>query len=258
MFRPGLVSITFRKLTPAQIVNLVAQGGLEGIEWGGDVHVPHGDIRRAQEVRRMTADAGLQVAAYGSYYRLDASEREGLDFGTVLETAIALGAPTIRVWAGNKGSAEADEAHWQEIIRTSRCIADLADAAGIDITYEYHGGTLTDTNESALRLVREVNHPRVKTYWQPAVNRPDADRLEGLRAVLPWLSNIHAFYWQPDFANRRLLQEGLASWTEYLRLAATTGRDHWVMIEFVRDDSPAAFLEDAAALKVLIGRVSGR
>ncbi|NLG48564.1 MAG: sugar phosphate isomerase/epimerase, partial [Chloroflexi bacterium] len=30
MFRPGLVSITFRKLTPAQIVNLVAQGGLEG------------------------------------------------------------------------------------------------------------------------------------------------------------------------------------------------------------------------------------
>jgi len=258
MFHSGLVSITFRKLTPAQIVNLVAQGGLEGIEWGGDVHVPHGDIQRAQVVRRMTADAGLAVAAYGSYYRLDASEREGLEFATVLETAVALGAPTIRVWAGGKGSADADEAHWQEIIQLSRCIADMADAAGIDIAYEFHGGTLTDTNETALRLVREVNHPRVKTYWQPATDRSEVVRLEGLRSVLPWLANIHAFYWRPDFAHRCLLREGLASWTEYLQVAATTGHDHWVMIEFVRDDSPAAFLEDAAALKELIGRAAGR
>ncbi len=32
MIRPGLVSITFRKLSPRQIVDLVTQAGLDAIE----------------------------------------------------------------------------------------------------------------------------------------------------------------------------------------------------------------------------------
>ena len=48
MIHTGLVSVTFRKLEPAEIVDLVKQAGLQGIEWGGDIHVPHGDIQRAK------------------------------------------------------------------------------------------------------------------------------------------------------------------------------------------------------------------
>ena len=104
--RSGLVSITFRKLSPAQIVDLVCRAGLEGIEWGGDVHVPHGEVARAREVGRITSDAGLAVASYGSYYR--AGHGEGAPFETILQTAAELKAPLIRVWAGIKGSADAD------------------------------------------------------------------------------------------------------------------------------------------------------
>lgn len=57
MLLPGLVSITFRKLSPGEIVELVATAGLVGIEWGGDVHVPHGDFARAAEVRKLTEGA---------------------------------------------------------------------------------------------------------------------------------------------------------------------------------------------------------
>jgi hypothetical protein len=46
MIQTGLVSITFRQLSPPAIIDLVRQAGLEGIEWGGDVHVPHGDLGR--------------------------------------------------------------------------------------------------------------------------------------------------------------------------------------------------------------------
>ncbi|MCU0793379.1 MAG: sugar phosphate isomerase/epimerase [Opitutaceae bacterium] len=106
MIHPGLVSITFRKLSPVEIVGLVRKAGLRGIEWGGDVHAPHGDIGRAREVRALTEDAGLKVAAYGSYYRAGWSEANGLSFKHVLDSAVELGAPTIRVWPGNKGSAE--------------------------------------------------------------------------------------------------------------------------------------------------------
>ena len=64
------------------------------------MHVPHGDLALAAQVRRLTREAGLAIAAYGSYYRADRSEAEGLSFTTVLDTAEALGATLLRVWPG--------------------------------------------------------------------------------------------------------------------------------------------------------------
>ena len=46
IIKSGLVSITFRELNPLEIIRLVSKAGLDGIEWGGDVHVPHGDIKK--------------------------------------------------------------------------------------------------------------------------------------------------------------------------------------------------------------------
>jgi sugar phosphate isomerase/epimerase len=102
----GLVSITFRALAPHEVVDLVVRAGLKGVEWGGDVHVPHGDEVRAKEVAALTREAGLCCCAYGSYYRLAASEGEGLAFERVLASARLLDAPeqflhnaaTLRRW----------------------------------------------------------------------------------------------------------------------------------------------------------------
>lgn len=70
MLKTGLVSVTFRDKTPEEIISAVKQCGLEGIEWGGDVHVLPGDVSRAREIRHLTEQAGLAVWAYGSYLRL--------------------------------------------------------------------------------------------------------------------------------------------------------------------------------------------
>jgi len=99
LFTAGLVSVTFRKLTPEHIVDLVAEAGLTGIEWGGDIHVPHGDLTAASRVRSFTEQAGLRTSAYGSYYRVGQNEPDENSFDRVLETAQALDAPTIRVWS---------------------------------------------------------------------------------------------------------------------------------------------------------------
>ncbi len=69
MICPGLVSVSFRSLNCKEITELVKNAGLSSIEWGGDIHVPQGDLKKAREVRKMTQDAGLMTAAYGSYYR---------------------------------------------------------------------------------------------------------------------------------------------------------------------------------------------
>ena len=252
MIRSGLVSITFRQLTPQAIVDLVAQSGLDAIEWGGDVHVPHGDVAQARLVRQMTEDAGLAIAAYGSYYRV--GHGEPAPFKAVVESAVALGAPTIRVWAGKQGTAAADDAYWARIVEDSRAIGDLAQQAGVVVAYEYHGNTLTDTNASALRLLRTVAHDNVKTYWQPPGGATLDENLASLDAILPWLVNVHVFSWREINGQRErmLLDAKEVEWAQYLSKVTTTGRDHFAMIEFVRDDDPANFLKDAETLKCLI------
>ena len=167
MISSGLVSITFRQLTPEAIVALVRQAGLHGIEWGGDVHVPHGDLTRAREVGEMTREAGLEVAAYGSYFRVGNSEDSGLPFSHVLDSALELGAPVIRVWAGTEGSVTVGSEGRKRVVADLRRITELAAKAGVRVTTEFHGGTLTDTNESTIKLLSEVDHTNLSTYWQP-------------------------------------------------------------------------------------------
>ena len=206
-------------------------------------------------MRQMTHDAGLQVAAYGSYYRI--WPPEPCPFEVVLETALTLAAPVIRVWAGKLGSRAADDVHRAAIVAESRRIADLAAQAKIAIAYEYHGNTLTDTDESAQALLRAVAHPNLYTYWQPPQGSQLADNLVGLAAVLPRLYHVHVFHWlrepgDPPTVVRRPLVEGQTDWLRYLDQIVATGRDHFALLEFVPQDTPEQLLRDAATLHTLL------
>jgi sugar phosphate isomerase/epimerase len=253
MLKGGLVSVTFRKRSPAEVVELVAGAGLDCIEWGGDVHCPHGDTARAAEIKQLTEDAGLRVSAYGSYYRL--AEENPFSMENVVASARALGAPTIRVWAGRQGSAEADAGYRARVIEESRRAAELAAGAGITVSYEYHGNTLTDTNDSALALLREVDHENIRTFWQPPNGMETGYRLAGLKNVKPWMSSVHIFTW--DAENRRLpLAEGESWWPLFLAEAGAVPGDHDVLMEFVADDRPENFERDAQVLKRWLERAN--
>ena len=228
----GLVSVTFRQLTPAEIVSLVVEAGLAAIEWGGDVHVPVGDHRTAREVAARCADNGVAIEAYGSYYKAQG------DFGPVLATALALGAPRIRVWAGTKGSAEQPDR--AAIVEDLRKTAELAHGEGVEIAVEYHANTLTDTLDSALDLFGEV--PALKPYWQPPIGSTVDDALAAVPALDPVA--VHVFSWADD-GTRLPLAARESLWRPVL---AALPADRHALLEFVRDDSPKAFMEDAATL----------
>ena len=125
----------------------------------------------------------------------------------------------------------------------------MAAVADVDVAYEFHGNTLTDTNVSARKLLQAVGHENIKSYWQPPRGSAVAYNREGLEAVMPWLLHVHVFNWHVDTGERLPLAEGEEAWKEYLEKIGSTGRDHFAMIEFVRDDAPENFLRDAAALK---------
>ena len=253
IFTPGLVSITCRSLSAAAVVEVAAAAGLRAIEWGGDVHCPHGDVARAQEVRDLTHARGLEVGAYGSYYRLGVSAAQGLSFSAVLASAQALGAPRIRVWAGNTSSADCPLAQRAAIIADARRCADLAGAVGLTVLSEWHGGTLTDTFESGRNFLRDVAHPHFATVWQPAVGLSVDEALAELAGVLPWVQHLHVFHWEQH--DRRPLAEGRARWLRYVALAATAPNARGRLIaalEFVQRDDPVQLHHDAHTLISLL------
>jgi sugar phosphate isomerase/epimerase len=265
--RSGLVSITFRSLSPEEVAAWAVRGGLAGIEWGGDIHVPHGDVAAARRVAALTRDSGLQVAAYGSYYRM--GDEDPSLFPRVLETAIELGAPIIRVWAGRSGSAETDSAARALVEQDGLRIAEMAAGVGLQIATEWHGGTLTDTAASAAALFAAVPHAAFRTYWQPRSRLPAEQSLQDLRAALPRLAGIHVFHWSPGTGERLPLSAGEPDWSRYLaavsgtplssnlpsphsvdREASTEGSPQslFALLEFVKDDDPQQMLQDAATL----------
>ena len=236
----GVLSVTFRKLSVPEIVQLAARAELDCIEWGGDIHVPPGDREAARAARRATEAAGLTVRAYGSYYRC----RPGEAFEPILETAEALGAPVIRIWAGDVGSG-CDDAARRGFTNQVLYAVELAAARGIAVACEFHQCTLTDTLASTQRLLSDV--AGLRTLWQPAHGLSEDEQIDGLRALLPRLEHVHVFHWRmPDHA-RLPLRDGAAAWRRRLAL-----RPAAALLEFVRGDDPAAFLEDAATLRGLV------
>lgn len=256
--RPGLVSVTFRHLAPAEIIQTAKQAGLAVIEWGGDVHVPPGDNKHARAVAAMVREAGLETACYGSYYRVGHEGEGGKPtFAAVLETAVALGAPCIRVWAGALGSADADDAYFARVCADANRIASLAELKGIRIAFEFHGGTINDTAAAARRFFAALPHQNIFSLWQPLPSLDDAARIESLRAVLPRLAHVHVFHWLPgDPVDRRPLAEGVGVWREWLGLMHEAGHRPDTLLEFVRGDDVSCLSAEAAVLRDLLAPVS--
>lgn len=251
MNKTGICSITFRDLSCEELIEEVKKAKLDAIEWGSDVHVLPNNLDRAKEVGELTRAAGLEVSSYGSYYRVGIDNE--YSFEEILATAVALEAKDIRVWAGRKGSKDADQDYFNNVVADSKRIAKIANEAGIRVSYEYHGKTLTDTVESALRLLKAVDSDNMQLYWQPAVGLSIKQRLINIEAVSDYITNVHVFNWIE--IDRLPLKEGSQDWNNYLSIinkSTNPIKDRYFLLEFVKDNSLAQFESDAKALREIV------
>jgi 3-dehydroshikimate dehydratase len=260
----GLCSVTLRALAADEVVRIAAAAGLESIEWGADVHVPPGDLATAESVRAATMTAGLRIASYGSYHRAGGADEA--DFRAVLASARALGAPRIRIWAGATASDDATPAARASVAAGARDAVARAAAAGVQVAFEFHRGTLTDRVDSVLELLDAVDPAagrspppggrRVATYWQPPEGMPDEEALAGLRRLLGRVAAVHVFSWWPRNERRRLAERA-GLWRAAFELLAREREPVDALLEFVPDDDPDLVAAEARTLSEILAQAGG-
>lgn len=251
MIIPGMVSATFRDRPAEEIIRLCVEAGLKAVEWSENAHVMPEDREGAAKLYERTAKAGLLVAAYGSYYRLGQNEDVEGAFGASLVSAAALHAPLIRVWAGTEGSGLVSDEQRKKLAAEAGKICDMAGEKGIKVALEWHKNTLTDTNESAMRFLKETDHENLYCLWQPTVALGMKERVEGLDLLGDRLLNLHIYYWLEGV--RRPFREGTEEWRQYLG-HVDMEKERFGLLEFVMGNTREQFLEDARVLRELLER----
>lgn len=262
----GLVSISFRKHSPDRILQAAAKADLQLIEWGGDVHVPHGDLQTADEIVARSAQYNMGIAEYGSYYVIGKSAPQL--FMSAAETARRLGTNTIRVWPGMNILVEAltgkpspmaqieglpfslqriSEQNYQEMVADAKRICDAT--PDLTIALECHPGTLTETYPLALRFLQDVDRKNIKMMWQPNQMESLEYDLKSIEALLPWIVGVHVFAWGRQ-GERFPLKQHEKYW--HARLELLRRKELNYMLEFMPDDRLESLPKEAETLKCWI------
>jgi len=241
MYQNGLVSVSFRKLSPEEILQAMTACGLKYIEWGSDVHAPCTDDARLAEIVELQKKYGVTCCSYGTYFELGVNPME--EFPAYIRAAKKLGTNMLRVWAG-KAKLENQTPEWRKmIVEEAKKAALLAEEAGVIVCTECHRNTMTQTKEFALELMEGVNSPAFRTYWQPNQNASVEENLEYIRLLKPYITNLHVFHWAG--ATPLPLARGTEDWKAYL--AEFTG-DRAALLEFMPDGKVESLPGEAQTL----------
>ena len=245
MDRRGLVSISFRQENPETIIKAAKAAGLSCVEWGSDVHAPWDDESCLQRIAELQREYGMSCCSYGTYFRLGITPLEELP--GYIRAAKLLGTDTLRLWAGKQSPWEFSQEDKEALFADSRAAAKLAEEAGVTLCLECHMKTYTETAESALELLQEVDSPAFRMYWQPNQKRTVEENVANAQKLKSYVNHIHVFQWKGKA--RFPLEVGLEEWKTYL---AQFAGDHHLLLEFMPGDTIAELPREAAALRKIV------
>lgn len=181
----GFCSISALDRSLADAARLAAEAGADGMEiTERPPHLaPGASVEDAAEAGRVVRAAGLEVIAFGSYLgKESAPTREAAH--RAVESAAAMGAPLLRVWA--EPTDRVDDRDRVVSVLAEAC--DVAAPHDIDVVVERHVGSYADTAQRVEALLRDVDRPNFALNYQvldflPSEALPDqpadAERLVG-------------------------------------------------------------------------------
>lgn len=246
----GLVSISFRKHTPAEIIKAVKNAGLTCIEWGSDVHAPCRDTARLREIAALQEEYGVTCSSYGTYFRLGVTPLTELH--DYIAAAKVLGTGILRLWGGSKAGADMTDEELAAFTDTCKQAAAIAEEAGVILCLECHMMSITETPDYAVALMEAVNSPAFRLYWQPFQWLDSEGSLAVAKAYAPYAEHIHVFNWHPPkmAPAKSPLAEAVEDWRAYLSVLPPPRA---LLLEFMPDDRIETLPAEAEALRTIIG-----
>ena len=245
-YKLGLVSVSFRQHSPKEILEATKNAGLSCIEWGSDIHAPCHDIARLHEIAALQKEYGIVCSSYGTYFRLGETPTDELKY--YFEAAKILGTDIVRVWCGTKSGAECSEAEKKALFDQCKTAASMAEKAGITLCMECHKKTYTQRLEDALELMRAINSPCFRMYWQPFQWQSIEENAAYAKAIAPFTYHIHVFQWKDQ--EKYSLNEGIAEWRGYL---SAFSAPRTLLLEFMPNGTIDELPAQAEALRTIIG-----
>ncbi len=244
--RTGLVSISFRKHSPEEILEAMKKAGLAYVEWGSDVHAPPSDLERVNEIVKLQENYGIVCSSYGTYFKL--GETPISELPSYIATAKLLGTDIIRLWCGTKCGAEMTENEKTALFAVCKEAARIAERESVTLCMECHIRTFTERPEDALLLMKEVNSPAFRMYWQPNQFRTEEENLASAKLLSPFVKVIHVFNWEREL--KKPLAEATEIWKKYL---AQFDSSQKLLLEFMPCGTTRELGEEATSLKKIAG-----
>lgn len=216
-----------------------------------------------ETVGKLVAEAGLEVACLTPYMNrfnsLDESERvaDCADLKKVIDMALLLGAPSIRVYGGKlvTGEADPDGAKLGWLVASMRECGEYARGRGIKLCLENHFGTMTTTAARTAEVLRAIDHPNVGALYDQAniAFFPAEEYTEALGLLSGKIFHVHI----KDLVYRegagaltctevfkiaesertvrsRIPGEGILDWPAILKGLKGLGYDGWLSLEYER------------------------
>lgn len=242
----GLVSISFRALSPEAVICSARNAGLKNIEWGSDVHAPQDQGKQLAEIVTLQERYGVSCCSYGTYFRLGVNDLEALP--SYIRAAKMLGTDILRLWCFNKSTDDVTPEEKAYLFDQCKKAAKIAEENGVTLCLECHKKTYTETKEGALELMQAVNSSAFRMYWQPNQDRTEEENIAYIRLLRDYITHIHVFQWKES--QKFPLRSGIGEWKRYLE---ELGGEHMCLLEFMPDNRVESLPEEAAALMILTG-----
>ncbi len=246
MYRLGLVSVSFREHTPEEILQAMQDAGLTCIEWGSDVHAPCKDTEHISAIAELQKKYGITCSSYGTYFRL--GETPLAELPAYIIAAKMLGTDVLRLWCGKKSGANMTVEERESLLDQCRRAAEIAKEYGVILCMECHQHTFTENPDDAVELMRTVNSPHFRMYWQPFQWLTAAESMAIAKRIAPYAEHIHVFNWKGN--DRFPLGDAVEEWRAYLTAFSTP---RTLLLEFMPDDNLASLKKEAESLKEIAG-----
>ena len=242
----GLVSVSFRKHTPAEILEAARAAGLTCIEWGSDIHAPCRDTAKLQEIATLQQEYGMTCSSYGTYFRLGVTPLAELP--AYIAAAKMLGTNILRLWGGTKKGEDMTPEERADFTETCKRAAAMAEEAGVILCLECHMLSVTETTAYGVALMEAVNSPAFRMYWQPFQWLDAEGSLSVAKTYAPYAEHLHVFNWRGP--QKLPLADGVEDWKHYLTALPAPRA---LLLEFMPDDRIESLPAEAEALRKIIG-----